>query len=47
MVATNNVQKTPPEEATFNLVAYLKERQKLCDSCFGSGYPHHLSRKDL
>ncbi|MEH2179491.1 geranylgeranyl diphosphate synthase CrtE [Nostoc sp.] len=32
MVATDNVQKTPPEEATFNLAAYLKERQKLCDN---------------
>ncbi|MGV0105007.1 geranylgeranyl diphosphate synthase CrtE [Nostoc sp. DSM 114160] len=32
MVATDNVQKTPPEEAKFNLAAYLKERQKLCDN---------------
>ncbi|MEH1945943.1 MAG: geranylgeranyl diphosphate synthase CrtE [Nostoc sp.] len=32
MVATDNVQKTPPEEATFNLAGYLKERQKLCDN---------------
>ncbi|MHC5828168.1 MAG: polyprenyl synthetase family protein, partial [Nostoc sp.] len=32
MVATDNVQKTPPEEATLNLAVYLKERQKLCDT---------------
>ncbi|MDZ8189477.1 MAG: polyprenyl synthetase family protein [Nostoc sp. ChiSLP02] len=31
MVATDNVQKKP-EETEFNLAAYLKERQKLCDT---------------
>ncbi|MBW4428276.1 MAG: polyprenyl synthetase family protein [Nostoc desertorum CM1-VF14] len=39
MVATNNVQKTPPEEATFNLAAYLKERQKLCDTALDQAIP--------
>ncbi|MEH2232854.1 MAG: geranylgeranyl diphosphate synthase CrtE [Nostoc sp.] len=39
MVATDNVQKTPPEEATFNLVAYLKERQKLCDNALDRSIP--------
>jgi geranylgeranyl diphosphate synthase, type II len=39
MVATDNVQRTPPEEATFNLVAYLKERQKLCDNALDQAIP--------
>ncbi|MBN4007049.1 geranylgeranyl diphosphate synthase CrtE [Nostoc sp. LPT] len=39
MVATDNVQKTPPEEATFNLAAYLKERQKLCDNALDRSIP--------
>jgi len=39
MVATDNVQKTPPEEATFNLAAYLKERQKLCDTALDQAIP--------
>ncbi|MDZ8260245.1 geranylgeranyl diphosphate synthase CrtE [Nostoc sp. ChiQUE01b] len=39
MVATDNVQKTPPEEATFNLAAYLKERQKLCDNALAQAIP--------
>ncbi|MCC5602648.1 geranylgeranyl diphosphate synthase CrtE [Nostoc favosum] len=39
MVATDNVQKTPPEEATFNLAAYLKERQKLCDTVLDQAIP--------
>ncbi|WP_375506780.1 geranylgeranyl diphosphate synthase CrtE [uncultured Nostoc sp.] len=39
MVATDNVQKTPPEEATFNLAAYLKERQKLCDTALDRAIP--------
>ncbi len=39
MVATDNVQKTPPEEATFNLAAYLKERQKLCDNALNQAIP--------
>ncbi|MEH2043699.1 geranylgeranyl diphosphate synthase CrtE [Nostoc sp.] len=39
MVATDNVQKTPPEEATFNLAAYLKERQKLCDNALDQAIP--------
>ncbi|MEH1838892.1 MAG: geranylgeranyl diphosphate synthase CrtE [Nostoc sp.] len=39
MVATDNVQKTPPEEATFNLTAYLKERQKLCDTALDRAIP--------
>lgn len=30
MVAADNLQKMP-EEATFNLLAYLKERQKICE----------------
>ncbi|MEH2167877.1 MAG: geranylgeranyl diphosphate synthase CrtE [Nostoc sp.] len=39
MVATDNVQKIPPEEATFNLAAYLKERQKLCDHALDRSIP--------
>ncbi|WP_375513890.1 geranylgeranyl diphosphate synthase CrtE [uncultured Nostoc sp.] len=39
MVATDNVQKTPPEEATLNLAAYLKERQKLCDTALDQAIP--------
>ncbi|MEH2109401.1 geranylgeranyl diphosphate synthase CrtE [Nostoc sp.] len=39
MVATDNVQKTPPEEATFNLAAYLKERQRLCDNALDRAIP--------
>ncbi|MBN3961409.1 geranylgeranyl diphosphate synthase CrtE [Nostoc sp. NMS8] len=39
MVATDNVQKTPPEETTFNLTAYLKERQKLCDNALDRSIP--------
>ncbi|MHC5766501.1 MAG: geranylgeranyl diphosphate synthase CrtE [Nostoc sp.] len=39
MVATDNVQKTPPEEATFNLAGYLKERQKLCDNALDRAIP--------
>ncbi|MEH2280357.1 MAG: geranylgeranyl diphosphate synthase CrtE [Nostoc sp.] len=39
MVATDKVQKTPPEEATFNLAAYLKERQKLCDNALDQAIP--------
>ena len=39
MVATDNVQKIPPEEATFNLAAYLKERQKLCDNALDQSIP--------
>ncbi len=39
MVATNNVQKTPPEEATFNLAVYLRERQKLCDTALDQAIP--------
>jgi geranylgeranyl diphosphate synthase, type II len=39
MVATDNVQKTPPEEATFNLAAYLKERQRLCDKALDRAIP--------
>ncbi|WP_341528922.1 geranylgeranyl diphosphate synthase CrtE [Nostoc sp. UHCC 0302] len=38
MVATDNVQKTP-EEATFSLTAYLKERQKLCDTALDQAIP--------
>ncbi|MCF2150895.1 polyprenyl synthetase family protein [Desmonostoc muscorum LEGE 12446] len=39
MVATDNVQKTPPEEAKFNLAGYLKERQKLCDTALDQAIP--------
>ncbi|WP_138500406.1 geranylgeranyl diphosphate synthase CrtE [Nostoc sp. PA-18-2419] len=39
MVATDNVQKTPPEEAQFNLAVYLKERQKLCDTALDLAIP--------
>ncbi|MEH1895918.1 MAG: geranylgeranyl diphosphate synthase CrtE [Nostoc sp.] len=39
MVATDNVQKIPPEEATFNLAVYLKERQKLCDRALDRAIP--------
>jgi len=38
MVATDNVHKTP-EEATFNLAGYLKERQKLCDNALDQAIP--------
>jgi geranylgeranyl diphosphate synthase type II len=38
MVATDKVQKTP-EEATLNLTAYLKERQKLCDTALDQAIP--------
>lgn len=38
MVATDNLQKTP-EGAKFNLPAYLKERQKLCDAALDSAIP--------
>ncbi|MEH2140160.1 geranylgeranyl diphosphate synthase CrtE [Nostoc sp.] len=39
MVATDNVQKIPPEEAKFNLAVYLKERQKLCDNALDRAIP--------
>lgn len=39
MVATNNVQKTPPEETTFNLAVYLRERKKLCDTALDQAIP--------
>ncbi|MFN6519505.1 MAG: geranylgeranyl diphosphate synthase CrtE [Nostoc sp. CreGUA01] len=39
MVATDNFQKTPPEEAKFDLAAYLKERQKLCDTALDLAIP--------
>jgi geranylgeranyl diphosphate synthase, type II len=38
MVATDNVYKTP-EEATFNLAVYLKQRQKLCDTALDQAIP--------
>lgn len=38
MVATDNVYKTP-EEATFNLALYLKQRQKLCDTALDQAIP--------
>jgi geranylgeranyl diphosphate synthase type II len=38
MVATNKVTKTP-EAATFNLSAYLKERQKLCETALDQSIP--------
>jgi len=38
MVATDNLQKTP-QETKFNLVAYLKERQKLCDTALDQAIP--------
>ncbi len=39
MVATDNVQKIPPEEAKLNLAVYLKERQKLCDHALDQAIP--------
>ncbi len=39
MVATDNFQKTPPEEAKFDLAAYLKERQKFCDTALDRAIP--------
>ncbi|MDZ8238611.1 MAG: polyprenyl synthetase family protein [Nostoc sp. ChiQUE01a] len=39
MVATDNFQKTPSEEANFNLAAYLKERQRLCDTALDRAIP--------
>ncbi|MBW4611713.1 MAG: polyprenyl synthetase family protein [Desmonostoc vinosum HA7617-LM4] len=38
MVATDNIQKTP-EDATFKLAAYLKERQRLCDTALDQAVP--------
>jgi geranylgeranyl diphosphate synthase, type II len=38
MVAADNLQKMS-EEATFNLVAYLKERQKLCEAALEQAIP--------
>jgi geranylgeranyl diphosphate synthase type II len=38
MVAADNLQKMP-ETATFNLAAYLKERQKLCDTALDESMP--------
>jgi geranylgeranyl diphosphate synthase, type II len=38
MVATDNFNKTP-EIATFNLIAYLKERQKLCENALDAAIP--------
>lgn len=38
MVATDNLQKTP-EGTKFNLSAYLKERQKLCDQALDQAIP--------
>ncbi|RCJ42745.1 farnesyl-diphosphate synthase [Nostoc minutum NIES-26] len=38
MVAADNLQKTP-EEATFNLLAYLKERQKICEAALDKAIP--------
>jgi geranylgeranyl diphosphate synthase type II len=38
MVATDNFQKTS-EEARFNLAAYLKERQQLCDAALDRAIP--------
>lgn len=38
MVAADNFQKMK-EEATFNLVAYLKERQKLCETALDQAIP--------
>jgi geranylgeranyl diphosphate synthase type II len=38
MVATDNLQKTP-EEARFNLAAYLQERQQLCDQALDQAIP--------
>lgn len=38
MVAADNLQKMP-EEATFNLKAYLKERQKLCEAALDQAMP--------
>ncbi|WGV26570.1 geranylgeranyl diphosphate synthase CrtE [Halotia branconii] len=38
MVAADNLQKMP-EKATFNLVAYLKERQKICEAALDKAIP--------
>ncbi|MBH8562227.1 polyprenyl synthetase family protein [Nostoc sp. CENA67] len=38
MVAADNLQKMP-EEATFNLLAYLKERQKICEAALDQAIP--------
>ncbi|MBD2296141.1 polyprenyl synthetase family protein [Anabaena sphaerica FACHB-251] len=38
MVATDNFQKTS-DQARFNLAAYLKERQKLCDTALDQAIP--------
>ncbi|BAZ47417.1 farnesyl-diphosphate synthase [Nostoc sp. NIES-4103] len=38
MVAADNLQKMP-EKATFNLLAYLKERQKICEAALDQAIP--------
>lgn len=38
MVAADNLQKMP-EDATFNLAAYLKDRQKLCETALDKSIP--------
>jgi geranylgeranyl diphosphate synthase, type II len=44
MVAADNLQKTP-EEATFDLKAYLQERQKLCETALDESIPVRYPEK--
>ncbi|KAB8318557.1 polyprenyl synthetase family protein [Tolypothrix campylonemoides VB511288] len=44
MVAADNIQKTP-EPAKFDLRAYLKERQKLCEAALDKAIPIHYPEK--
>lgn len=44
MVAADNLQKTP-EAAKFNLIAYLKERQKLCEATLDQAIPLRYPEK--
>lgn len=44
MVAANNLKKTP-QEAKFDLIAYLKERQKLCEVALDGAIPVRYPEK--
>lgn len=44
MVAANNLKKTP-SEAKFDLIAYLKERQKLCEAALDRAIPVRYPEK--
>ena len=44
MVAADNIQKTP-ESTKFDLRAYLKERQKLCEAALDKAIPIRYPEK--